>query len=103
MSCHLRTARVRSLVKQVADRFRLSQREEEVLAGGACGNCTKETAAELGLSMKTIEYFWSRIYAKLNCHSQAQVLAMLLRDVLDHETFEVDPRGVRKGIAKLLA
>lgn len=84
--------RVRELVRQVADGFHLSRREEEVLVGATRGNITKETAAELGLSVKTVEYFWSRIYSKLDCHSQTEVLAMLLRHVLEGKGQSVRPR-----------
>jgi DNA-binding CsgD family transcriptional regulator len=66
-------------VTRVVREFGLSAREAEVLAALSEGRCTKEIAADLGLSRKTIEYFWTRIYAKLRCASQVEVMALLLR------------------------
>lgn len=66
------------VVTRVVSEFALSAREAEVLAALSKGRCTKEIAAELGLSTKTVEYFWTRIYSKLRCASQVEVMALLL-------------------------
>jgi len=56
----------------------LSRRETQVLVATARGSCTKETALALGLSGKTIEYFWTRIFQKLGCRSQIEAMSLLL-------------------------
>ena len=56
----------------------LSPRETEVLVATARGCCTKEIALALGLSAKTIEYFWTRIFVKLRCRSQIEAMSLLL-------------------------
>jgi len=67
------------LARAVARKHSLSRRETEVLVVASTGACTKEVADQLGLSRKSVEYFWSRIYAKLHCRSQIEVMALLLR------------------------
>ena len=56
----------------------LSPREVEVLAAGARGLHTKATAAQLGLSAKTVDVIWHRVYRKFNCGSRIEVLSRLL-------------------------
>ena len=53
------------LRKKVA---RLSSRELEVLQLIAEGKANKETAAELGISIKTVEKHRQNLMAKLNIH-----------------------------------
>jgi DNA-binding CsgD family transcriptional regulator len=36
------------------------------------------TAAELGISPKTVDELWRRTYKKLDCRSRTEVLALLL-------------------------
>ena len=67
------------VARKVAQELALSPRETEVLLAVAAGKCIKETAADLGVSEKSIQYFWARIFAKSGCASQVQVLALLLR------------------------
>ena len=64
---------------RVAQQLALSRRETEVLVAVSSGKCIKETAADLGVSEKAIQYFWARIFVKSGCVSQVQVLALLLR------------------------
>jgi DNA-binding CsgD family transcriptional regulator len=64
---------------RVAEELGLSRRETEVLLAVAAGKCIKETAADLGVSEKAVQYFWARIFVKSGCASQVQVLALLLR------------------------
>jgi DNA-binding CsgD family transcriptional regulator len=59
--------------------FSLSRRERDVLVAAARGLYTKEIALHLGLSGKTVEYYWARIFRKLECSSQMEVMALLLR------------------------
>ena len=58
-------AGARALRKKVA---RLSSRELEVLQLIAEGKANKETAAELGISIKTVEKHRQNLMAKLNIH-----------------------------------
>jgi DNA-binding CsgD family transcriptional regulator len=66
-------------VAHVVQEFALSPGEAEVLVAAAEGRCTKEIAVDLGVIGKTVEYFWGRIYAKLRCASQIEVMALPLR------------------------
>jgi len=50
---------------------RLSSREMEVLQLIAEGKANKETAAELGISIKTVEKHRERVMSKLNIHDTA--------------------------------
>jgi DNA-binding CsgD family transcriptional regulator len=68
-----------TVARRVAQELALSRRETEVLLAAAAGKCIKETAADLGVSEKAVQYFWTRIFAKSRCASQVQVLALLLR------------------------
>jgi DNA-binding CsgD family transcriptional regulator len=60
----------------------LSAREIQVALRGARGLDTKTTAVELGLSPKTVDTLWRRIYRKLNCRSRSEVLSRLLAESL---------------------
>jgi DNA-binding CsgD family transcriptional regulator len=74
---------VATVVTSVTVEFHLSPRETQVLFAAAVGQSTKETAADLGISHKTVEYFWSRIFNKLHCRSQMEVMAILLSDACE--------------------
>jgi DNA-binding NarL/FixJ family response regulator len=63
----------------VAREFRLTQRERQVLRYAAGGRSIKEIAFHMRVSARDIEYFWRRIFDKLNCRSQLRVMALLLR------------------------
>jgi DNA-binding CsgD family transcriptional regulator len=67
------------VAREVAQELSLSRRETEVLVAVSSGKCIKETAADLGVSEKAVQYFWARIFVKSGCFSQVQVLALLLR------------------------
>lgn len=75
-------------VARVANEYHLSPREAEVLAAASEGSCTKEIATRMGVSGKAVEYFWGRIYLKLGCASQVEVMALLL-----HRAYEGPDRG----------
>ena len=57
----------------------LSHREAQTVAAGLRGLHTKETATELGLSPKTVDEMWRRVYRKfgVGCDSRLQVLSRL--------------------------
>ena len=63
----------------VANEFSLTGRESEVLRAAVRGLSTKEIASEIGISAKAVEYYWRRIFAKLGCRAQIEVMALLLR------------------------
>lgn len=56
----------------------LSDREEEVLRGIAWGRSNKEIAAELGLSVKTVESYKATATHKLKLRSRTQILRYAL-------------------------
>jgi len=68
-----------AVATRVAVEGRLSGREGEVLVAAAQGMCTKQIALSLGISGKTVDYFWKRIFKKLGCASHEEVMALLLR------------------------
>jgi len=59
--------------RQAAREGRLAPKEQAVLERIAAGHSTKEIAAALGVSTKTIETHRRRIMAKLNLHSVAEL------------------------------
>jgi len=73
------TKRLRQMVGKSLDRdggsqsrnVRLSSREMEVLQLIAEGKANKETAAVLGISIKTVEKHRERVMAKLDVHDTA--------------------------------
>ena len=56
----------------------LSEREEEVLRAVAWGRSNKEIAAELGLSIKTVESYKANALEKLLLHSRADIVRYAL-------------------------
>jgi DNA-binding NarL/FixJ family response regulator len=68
-----------TLLRQFATTHRLSHRETQVLERAVHGLCMKQSADELGLSVKTVENYWTRIYHKTGQSSQLGVLAGMLR------------------------
>jgi two-component system response regulator NreC len=57
----------------------LSDREREVLVRIAWGFSNKEIAAELGLSVKTVETYKVRVSEKLGLHSRTELVQYALR------------------------
>jgi len=51
--------------------IQLTQREQEVLAGVARGERSKEIAAHLGITERTVRAYLTNIYTKLNVDSRA--------------------------------
>lgn len=70
--------KARSEIK--ADKGRLSDRETEVLRLIALGYANKEIAAQLNLSVKTVETFKTRSMEKLELHSRVDIV----RYAMDH-------------------
>jgi DNA-binding CsgD family transcriptional regulator len=57
----------------------LSPRESEVLGGVAEGRTTREIAATLGLSPRTVQTYLERVFAKLGVETRAAAVARALR------------------------
>jgi len=57
----------------VASQDRLSEREREVLTRIAKGYSNKEIAGDLGLSVKTVETYKSRLSEKLGVRTRAEI------------------------------
>lgn len=57
----------------------LTERELEVCRLVALGYSTRETAAELGLSTRTVESYRSRLNTKLGVKSRRELVAFALR------------------------
>jgi DNA-binding NarL/FixJ family response regulator len=61
---------------------RLTAREREILQLLAEGDSSKDVAATLALSTKTVETHRSNIMRKLNCHSVSQLTLYAIRNNL---------------------
>jgi DNA-binding CsgD family transcriptional regulator len=75
------TPRIVQAVAGFAEECHLSERETDVLRSAAQGLSMKEAAGKLGISAKTVNDYWSRIYAKTGLRSQLAVVAQLLRKI----------------------
>ena len=63
----------------------LTEREREVLVGVANGERSKEIAAHLGISERTVGTYLSNIFAKLGVDSRASAVAVAIkRGLLPH-------------------
>ena len=68
-----------SAVLEFAQMYRLSNQETRLL-DAAVQELTNEQAAEvLGCAHSTVRSYWSRIFEKIGCHSERDVVARLLR------------------------
>jgi NarL family two-component system response regulator YdfI len=56
------------------NRVNLTEREQEVLAGIARGERSKEIAARMGISRRTVEAYLTSIYAKLQVDSRSAAI-----------------------------
>jgi NarL family two-component system response regulator YdfI len=63
---------------QTANTPRFTEREREILAAVARGERSKEIAAHLGLTRRTIETYLTSIYQKLEVDSRAAAVAVAL-------------------------
>lgn len=69
-----------------AEGMELTEREREILQGVAHGERSKEIAARLGISIRTVGAHLASIYTKLGVDSRASAVAMALeRGLLDHD------------------
>ncbi|HVR19398.1 MAG TPA: response regulator transcription factor [Polyangiaceae bacterium] len=68
-----------SAVREFAAIYRLSNQETRLL-DAAVQELTNEQAAQvLGCAHSTVRSYWSRIFEKIGCHSERDVVARLLR------------------------
>jgi len=68
-----------SAVREFAATYRLSNQETRLL-DAAVQELTNEQAAQvLGCAHSTVRSYWSRIFEKIGCHSERDVVARLLR------------------------
>jgi NarL family two-component system response regulator YdfI len=67
-----------SLSESVPSYIQLTQREQEVLAGVARGERSKEIAAHLGITERTVRAYLTNIYTKLNVDSRASAVAVAM-------------------------
>jgi DNA-binding CsgD family transcriptional regulator len=74
--------RLDAFVQAFADKHGLSPQQAAVLRQSACGLTRKEVAALMGVSPRTVEEHWRRIYGKTDCRSEPQVVARLLALVI---------------------
>ncbi len=63
---------------RVPSSIELTQREQEVLAGVARGERSKEIAAHLGITERTVRAYLTNIYTKLNVDSRASAVAVAM-------------------------
>ncbi|MGL4462039.1 MAG: response regulator transcription factor [Planctomycetia bacterium] len=56
----------------------LSTREQEVMERVVAGKANKVVAAELGLSLKTVEYHRAKVMEKMECDSLAELVRQVL-------------------------
>lgn len=71
---------------------RLSRREHDVFACVVAGHTNRATAAELGLSEKTVEEYRAKVMAKTGARSLADLVKMaVLAGETDPYAFAVDP------------
>jgi DNA-binding NarL/FixJ family response regulator len=78
-----RETRTAAIVGAVARKFSLTCQEANVLMAASRGETKKEIAFALGITVRTVEYYWTQIFRKLNCGSQIGVMALLFRFATD--------------------
>jgi NarL family two-component system response regulator YdfI len=65
-------------ISSISGSMALTKREKEVLAGVARGERSKEIAARLGITERTVRAYLTSIYTKLNVDSRASAVAVAL-------------------------
>jgi DNA-binding CsgD family transcriptional regulator len=76
--------RLEGVVLKIAKRFGLSPREVEIVIRSSMGIGTKQVAADLGCSAKTVHEHWRRILKKAGLSSRWELGAEVLAGALDH-------------------
>ncbi len=66
-------------VQPFSRRFRLSEREGQLLQLAADGAESEDAMRELGCNRGTLTTYWARIFKKTGCQSRGGVLAAILR------------------------
>jgi len=77
-------SRLEGVVLTIARRFGLSPREIEIVVRSSTGIGTKEVAADLGCSAKTVDEHWRRILKKAGLCSRWEIGAEVLAGALHH-------------------
>lgn len=80
-------ARYITLMEDVADRQKLTDRERQVLNLVVAGRTNREIAQTLGISAKTVDRHRTNMMAKPDAHSATELVAFALREGL------IDPLG----------
>lgn len=75
------TARRRAVTERLAA---LSSREHEVLAGVVKGRTNRDIAADLGITIKTVEYHRARLMEKLGASSVAELVRLVFTTPRTH-------------------
>lgn len=65
-------------ISSISGSIALTKREKEVLTGVARGERSKEIAARLGITERTVRAYLTNIYTKLNVDSRASAVAVAL-------------------------
>jgi DNA-binding NarL/FixJ family response regulator len=81
-SAYLRRSSRSSSSSVPASRKELSKREREVVQLLADGNCNKEIASSLSISVRTVEVYRARIMRKLDVHSLAHIIRYAVQNKL---------------------
>jgi DNA-binding NarL/FixJ family response regulator len=81
-SAYLRRSSRSSPSRVTANRKELSKREREVVQLLADGNCNKEIASSLNISVRTVEVYRARLMLKLEVHSLAHVIRYAVQNKL---------------------
>jgi NarL family two-component system response regulator YdfI len=74
----LRNATRKAVASSPTQHFNLTAREREVLTGIARGERSKEIAARLGITRRTVESYLNTIYTRLNVDSRAAAVAIAI-------------------------
>jgi DNA-binding NarL/FixJ family response regulator len=61
-------------LEELARRYMLTAREQDVLALLARGNCTRAIAQKLGLTFSTVQSYQKSVYAKLGINKKQQAV-----------------------------
>ncbi len=75
-----------STVTRFATHYRLSPRERSLLNLALQELTNEESAERLGCAYSTVRSYWSRIFHKVGCHCERDVIARVLRFALSSTT-----------------